>query len=195
MPSNTKGGKGYKKKKKGANTYEPVFIDRQMGQMPARAIRLLGNRNVICYSNDNVLRMCHICGKMKGRVFIEPGDVVLITLRDFKENPTEKELKAIKVGDIVGKYDPLQYKSLKEEDGVNPKLFMKLESAGYTVEGIGTDYKDVAPPLEVDDAFEFEHSESESEEEGEERPVKTEEKRQTVVTRASEEDELNIDDI
>jgi len=186
MPSNTKGGKGYKKKKKQSNTNEPVFIDRQMGQMPARAIRLLGNRNVLCYSNDNILRMCHICGKMKGRVFIEPGDVVLITLRDFNMNSTEKDLKEVKTGDIIAKYDPRQFTGLKKEEGVNQKIFMKLESGGHCVGEVGTDYTGVEMNAVEDTGFEFEHSGSESESEDDSPPVNS--------TRIVEE-EINIDDI
>ena len=209
MPPNTKGGKGYKKKKKQANTYDPVFIDRQAGQMPARVVRLLGNRNVICYSNDNVLRMCHICGKMKGRVYIEPGDVVLITLRDFMENATANDLKGVKTGDIVGKYAAEQFASLKKENGVNLKLFMKLEAGGHCVGEIGTDYTDTVIVAAEDDGFEFEHQDSEDEsgESDKETAVAIAVKvdkagdksmrgqRQMAATRASEEREINIDDI
>lgn len=170
MPSNTKGGKGYKKKKKQANVYEPVYVERQMGQMVARAIRLLGNRNVLCYSNDNILRMCHICGKMKGRVFIDPGDVILISLRDFNMGATAAELKLVKTGDIIAKYPPEQYKSLKEE-GVNLKLFTKLEVGGHCVAEIGTDYTDVPMAAVEDDGFDFENSEGDESEEDKE-PVK-----------------------
>jgi translation initiation factor 1A len=195
MPPNAKGGKGYKKKKKQGNTDEPIFIDRQMGQMPARAIRLLGNRNVLCYSNDNILRMCHICGKMKGRVFIQAGDVVLITLRDFMMSATEKQLKDVKTGDIVAKYDPRQFTALKKEQGVNQKIFMKLESGGHCVGEVGTDYTDVEMNVPEDTGFEFEHSE-ESDEDGEESPITPATATATAKldTRIVEE-ELNIDDI
>ena len=102
MPPNFKGGKGYKKKKKEEQT-TPVYIDMQEGQMLARAIRLLGNRNVLCFSNDNIIRICHISGKMKGRVYIEPGDVVLISLRSFASPEIEVSTKSVKRGDIVAK--------------------------------------------------------------------------------------------
>jgi translation initiation factor 1A len=187
MPSNTKGGKGYKKKKKQANTDEPIFIDRQMGQMPARAIRLLGNRNVLCYSNDNVLRLCHICGKMKGRVFIEPGDVVLITLREFGVFDPKK-LKEVKNGDIIAKYASQQFAALKKEDGVNPKLFMKLETGGHCVGEIGTDYTDAVMNVPEDEGFDFEHSDSDSESGCEEEKPKTE-----IIETA--EVEIDIDNI
>ena len=147
MPPNTKGGKGYKKKKKQAAFYEPIFIDRQKGQMLARAIRLLGNRMVMCYSNDNILRMCHICGKMKGRVFVGVGDIVLTSLRDFGEG-TDR-------GDIIGKYPAEQYSSLKKEEGVNPNLFLKVEGMkGANLAALGIELDDMAE--DVDDAFEFE---------------------------------------
>jgi translation initiation factor 1A len=202
MPSNTKGGKGYKKKKKQANVYEPVYVERQMGQMVARAIRLLGNRNVLCYSNDNILRMCHICGKMKGRVFIEPGDVILISLRDFNMGATAAELKLVKTGDIIAKYPPEQYKSLKEE-GVNLKLFTKLEVGGHCVAEIGTDYTDVAMAAVEDDGFDFEHSGDDDEDE--ESPKEKVDKvvagdkslrgsRQMAATRGEDTD-IDIDDI
>lgn len=156
MPINTKGGKGCKKRKKGATNQGPVYIDRQEGQMFARALRLLGNRNVLCYGNDDILRLCHICGKMKGRVFIEPGDIVLITLRKF----SDVDDKEVELGDIIAKYAPEQYSSLRKEDGANPKLFMKLETVG-NISQAGKDYSKECMPLLQDDGFEFENSEEE----------------------------------
>jgi translation initiation factor 1A len=188
MPSNTKGGKGYKKKKKQANTEEPIFIDRQVGQMPARAIRLLGNRNVLCYSNDNVLRLCHICGKMKGRVFIEPGDVVLITLREFGVDANKR--KEVKNGDIIAKYASQQFAALKKEDGVNPKLFMKLETGGHCVGEIGTDYTDAVMNVPEDEGFDFEHSDSDSDSEHD---IKESPKETIDIDKTD--DDINIDDI
>lgn len=199
MPPNTKGGKGYKKKKKQAAFYEPIFIDRQKGQMLARAIRLLGNRMVMCYSNDNILRMCHICGKMKGRVYIESGDIVLITLRDFSSNASPSEQKKVKLGDIIAKYAPEQFSSLKTEEGVNPKLFMKLEIAGIGVAEIGTDYTDTEMNVVEDLGFEFENSEESESDEPEPEKEKEEQgvrgSRQMEATRIVEDNDVNIDDI
>jgi translation initiation factor 1A len=185
MPSNTKGGKGYKKKKKQANTDEPIFIDRQMGQMPARAIRLLGNRNVLCYSNDNVLRLCHICGKMKGRVFVDMGDIVLLSLRDFGEGTTR--------GDIVGKFPAEQHSSLRKEKGINPNLFLKLDiMKGVTVEAVGQDFKEFAEDT-VNDAFEFDMSAVTDESDNENVIVDTVKK--DTVDKSKTDGDVNIDDI
>ena len=193
-----KGGKGYKKKKKSAGTGEPIFIDRQMGQMPARAIRLLGNRNVLCYSNDNILRSCHICGKMKGRVYIEPGDVVLITIRDFSSERVVTDAKTVKLGDIVGKYAPEQYNALKKEEGVNQKIFMKLEtSGGFRVEEVGTDFTKVELTLPETGDFEFEHSEESGSEEEAPAAGNKEDRgsRQMAATRTTIDDDVDIDGI
>jgi len=158
MPANFKGGKGYKKHKKDEQS-GPNFIEMQEGQMLARAIRLLGNRNVLCFSNDNIIRICHICGKMKGRVYIEPGDLVLISLRSFSTEE-DASTKSVKRGDIVGKYAPEQMSKLKKEAGVNLKLFMKLETMhGLTLGEIGEDKTNDTAIVDsgIDDGFEFDY--------------------------------------
>ena len=146
MP-NAKGGKNYKK---GKNADEgPVMIERGPGQMIGRVVRVLGNRNMLTYCNDKVLRICHICGKMKGRVFVATGDVVLLSLRDFGDE-TDR-------GDIIAKYPPEQHSSLKKEEGVNPNVFLKLEvMKNMTLENVGTDELPMPEDAE-EDAFEFDH--------------------------------------
>jgi translation initiation factor 1A len=166
MPPNKKGGKGYKKGK--GDDVAQEFIDIQEGQYMARAIRILGDRNILCYCDDNVLRICHICRKMKGRVWVETGDMVLISLRDFSaEDP-----KTIKRGDILAKYAPDQVRLLKKEGKVNERLFMKLEDRnGISIDAVGEDKTgdtSILDKKEDDDGFDFEsgsESESESEEE------------------------------
>jgi len=164
MPPNKKGGKGYKKGK--GDEVAQEFIDIQEGQYMARAIRILGDRNVLCYCDDNVLRICHICRKMKGRVWVEAGDMVLVSLRDFSaEDP-----KSIKRGDILAKYAPDQVRVLKKEGKVNERLFMKLEDRnGISIDAVGEDKTgdtSILDKKEDDDGFDFESgSETESEEE------------------------------
>lgn len=171
MPSNAKGGKGYKKKKKVSNQEknELVEIIREPGQMPARAIRLLGNRQVLCYCNDDVLRMCHICGRMKGRQYVNIGDVVLISLRSLSTQVKEKD---VKTGDIVNIYDRGHYSSLRKDETVNKRLLLELEkdTKGYSMSAIGKDCSGSTVNLPEDDGIEFVEG-SESESEGENAPV------------------------
>ena len=157
MP-NFKGGKAYKKKK-GGEQNAIIQIDRQPDQQVARVIRVLGNRNMLCYCNDNLIRVCHVRGKLRNRVYIELGDVILISLRDFDEDASGQTsgssaapsaqpaagiplmpgevapVKEVKKepsmrGDILAKYPPEYHSKLKKEDGVNPRLFLQLETMG-----------------------------------------------------------------
>ena len=172
MPKNLKGGKQFKKKAKQADDDLSTFtIDRQPDQQIARAIRLLGNRNILCYCNDNKVRSCLVRGKMMGRVFIDVGDVVLVSLREFEEGSSKgkDQLK----GDILAKYPYDCLTNLKKEEGINPKLFMQLETLeGARLVAIG----DLSGNAIVDneDGFEFDREDGSTD---------------------GEESELDIDDI
>jgi len=158
MPPNTKGGKGYKKKKKasGQGNREFIQIVPEVGQMPARAIRLLGNRQVLCYCNDDVIRNCHICGRMKGKQYVNIGDVLLITLRDWSANVLAKQ---IKLGDVIDIYSREQYSDLRKDPKVNSRLLMQLELAnGYSMASLGQDCSGNTIDLPEDDGFEFDTS-------------------------------------
>ena len=159
MPPNTKGGKGYKKKKKASSqgNREIVYIVPEPGQMPARALKILGDRQVLCYSNDDVIRNCRICGRMKGKQYVNIGDVVLITLRDWSKNVAPKD---VKLGDIIDMYSREQYSSLRKDPMVNKRILMQLElSNGYTMESLGQDYSKADINMPEDDGIEFDSSE------------------------------------
>ena len=203
MPANMKGGKGYKKKKKPAEGNEADFIERREGQMPARVLRVLGNRNVLCFSNDNIIRMCHICGKMKGRVFIEVGDIVLITIRDFSSSADASTSKKVKLGDVVGKYSAEQYNLLKKERDINSNLFLKLEvTNGFVLADLGKDCTNTKIKEDGCDVFDFEHSsdsdQSDSESSGDNTKTTIQDTRgsnKVSATRIAEYSDVNIDDI
>ena len=197
MPNN-KGGKGYKK---GKDDPKEEYIDIQPGQYMARATRILGDRNVMCYCHDDVIRICHICRKMKGRVWVEIGDIVLVSLRDF----SAEDLKTVKRGDILAKYSPDQVRMLKKEPGANPRLFLKLEDdANIKLENLGIDLSGtkIVSSSRIDDGFEFEGSEGSevSEEEKIEKKDKVSHGRGVREVREDHEisvveKEVNIDDI
>jgi translation initiation factor 1A len=148
----------YKKKKKGGESEKAVVIDRLEGQQIARVIKVLGNCNVQCYCNDNAVRICHIRGGMQKKVWINIGDIILISLRGDTGIEEGKER-----GDVLARYDPRVLSKLKKEEDVNPKLFLQLENSdGHVLEKI--------KELKEDDGFEFEAAEAdlESEESGDE---------------------------
>ena len=128
MPSNKKGGKNYKKGKHKDD--EPILYERLEGQMYGRIVRLLGGSNVLVFCNDNCERMCHIRGNMRKKVWLTPGDIVLVSLRDLDSGSGSRSER----GDICAKYDSKVLSRLKEKDNtINDKLFtlvVKSDSTG-----------------------------------------------------------------
>ena len=117
------GGKNYKKTKHSSE--KAKFIEADDGQLYARVIQILGNRNTLAYCNDNVVRLCHIRGSIRKDTWINIGDIVLISVRDFLQDKKDKYEK----GDILSKYDRELYSKLKKDVNINPKLFSNLETA------------------------------------------------------------------
>ena len=122
MPNLT-GGKNYKKTKH--HSEKSNFVEKEEGQMFARVLQVLGNRNVLVYCNDNITRLCHIRGSIKKDMWINIGDVVLISIRDFL---LEKDGKYEK-GDILHRYDRDDYSKIKKTDNFNSKILLTLETA------------------------------------------------------------------
>lgn len=133
MPNKT-GGKNYKKSKHGDDD-GAMFIDKQEDQQYGRVVRVLGNGNMLVYCNDDKQRICHIRGAIRKRVWINLGDLVLVSLRDLGD--ADK-------GDILAKYEPKFYSKIKKQPGVNLVLFNNLEGKGSHEE-------------EDEDGIEFEH--------------------------------------
>jgi hypothetical protein len=109
---------------------------------------------------------------MLGRDFVEKGDVVLISLREFETSKDDK------TGDILAKYPNDYLSKLKKEEGINQKLFAQLELLDGSVIG----------QLGQEDAWEFEGgSDSESGSESSNTPI--------AVPAPEKEEEINVDDI
>ena len=59
-------------------------------------MRLLGNGRLEANCFDGNKRICAIRGKLRNRVWMNPGDIVLVSLREFGDDK----------GDVVHKYYP-----------------------------------------------------------------------------------------
>jgi initiation factor 1A len=129
MPPNAKGGKGYKKGKHGGND-EPVFIecDERDNQMYGRVVENLGQRRFRVYCNDNVKRICKICGSMRKSEWVEKGLIVVISIRDLSESRFNTNSADIKIGDIIRIMESSLYGKLKKMENVNPVLFTDIEN-------------------------------------------------------------------
>jgi translation initiation factor 1A len=118
MPPNAKGGKNYKKQKHSNENEVVRFIEKEDDQIYARVIKMLGGNNISAYCNDNKLRVCHIRGSMRKRVWLNPGDIILVSLRMSEDEKC----------DVVMKYDPSLLSKLKKLNNINPRLFSSIES-------------------------------------------------------------------
>lgn len=137
---NKKGGKGYKKGK-GNNDNIPDFPEPGEGALFARVLRILGNCRIIAYCNDNERRVCHIRGAMRKRVWINAGDVILVSTREFEsgggagtDDPLDKKFEN---ADVLAKYDTKHYSRLKKEPGFNAQLLVELEKIDFDANGVG----------------------------------------------------------
>jgi translation initiation factor 1A len=70
------------------------------------AIKLLGYDRVLVKCQDGHERLCRIRGKMKRRVWIREGDIVLVSPWDFQ---TDKR------GDLIWRYTKAQAETLRRK--------------------------------------------------------------------------------
>ena len=95
--------KGKRSKKKSSlldNKDRKELVFKENGQEYAQIVKMLGNGRCLAYCFDGKKRLCHIRGKLRKRIWINAGDIVLVGLRDFQDEKC----------DILQKYNA-------EEDG------------------------------------------------------------------------------
>ena len=98
-------GKGGKNRRRGKNDSEAKreITFKEDGQEYAQITRMLGNGRLEAFCFDGVNRLCHIRGKLRKRVWMGVGDIVLLGLRDFQDQKA----------DIILKYDGDEARQLK----------------------------------------------------------------------------------
>merc|ERR1712159_793423 len=85
MPKNKgKGGNGLDKRE---------LIFKEDGQEYAQVLTMLGGGRLEAQCFDGIKRLCGIRGKMRKRVWISQGDIVLVGLRDFQDEKADVILK------------------------------------------------------------------------------------------------------
>jgi translation initiation factor 1A len=77
------------------------------------AVRLLGFDRVLVRCQDGHERLCRIRGKMKRRVWIREGDVVLVSPWDFQSD---------KRGDLIWRYTKAQAETLRRKGYITVNL-------------------------------------------------------------------------
>jgi len=165
MP-NQKGGKQYKKSKHATPQKATLFLP-EADQIFGRVIRNLGQRRMLVFSNDNKIRMCHIRGSMRrGSSWITIGDIVLITRREFEKLPDNAS--DYENADIISRYEKDLHSDLKKLPGINPKLFMQIETVDSKLfsEIISRKFEELKPEEETGIEFGESSGEEDEEEEG-----------------------------
>ena len=79
------------------------MIFKEDGQEYAQVTKMLGNGRLEAMCFDGQKRLCHIRGKLRKKVWINTGDIILVGLRDYQD------AKA----DVIQKYNPDEARNLK----------------------------------------------------------------------------------
>jgi len=165
MPKNK--GKGGKNRRRGKN--ENDLMKRELirsdgdDQAYAQVVKMLGNGRLTAQCFDGKERLCHIRGKLRKKVWINTGDIILLGLRDYQEEKA----------DVILKYTPDEARILKNE-GLLPES-ARLNEGDEANEGevefvdFGDDVDDGQEEVVAQDRiYDISSSEDESEEETDE---------------------------
>ncbi|XP_022094779.1 eukaryotic translation initiation factor 1A, X-chromosomal-like [Acanthaster planci] len=105
MPKNK--GKGGKNRRRGKNENESEkreLVFKEDGQEYAQVLKMLGNGRLTAHCLDGVERLCHIRGKLRKKVWINTGDIILLGLRDYQDDKA----------DVILKYNADEARNLKD---------------------------------------------------------------------------------
>jgi translation initiation factor 1A len=122
MPKNKgRGGKSYKRgKHSGPVKRDLLTKEDDEGLEYGLAVKMLGNARVLVKCFDEVDRIGHIRGKMKKKVWIGMGDLVMCSLREFQNEKC----------DIILKYLPDEIRQLKAQGEVPQDLEINEHADG-----------------------------------------------------------------
>ncbi|KAJ2763302.1 Translation initiation factor 1A [Coemansia nantahalensis] len=95
MPKNKgKGGKNYRRGKNDtSNTDKRELVFKDECQVYAQVTKVLGNGRMEVQCTDDTKRLAHIRGSMRKKVWINLGDYVLVSLREYQDDKCDIILK------------------------------------------------------------------------------------------------------
>ncbi|KAL4993798.1 hypothetical protein BDV10DRAFT_189632 [Aspergillus recurvatus] len=100
---NIMGGKNRRRGKNENDNEKRELVFKEEGQEYAQVVKMLGNGRLEALCFDGEKRLAHIRGKLRKKVWINQGDIILLSLRDYQD---EK-------GDVIMKYTADEARSLK----------------------------------------------------------------------------------
>ncbi|KAJ1921787.1 Translation initiation factor 1A [Mycoemilia scoparia] len=139
MPKNK--GKGGKNRRRGKNENDAIkreLILKEEGQEYGVVLKMLGNGRLEAQIVGGGKTLGHIRGKMRKKVWIGVGDIILLSEREFEEGKT----------DVIAKYNPDEVHQLKKQ-GHLPENVVVPE--GDDVEDSGVEEDGVRFDVDIDD--------------------------------------------
>lgn len=114
----TKNSAGGKKKKRSASKNDSIRSKRELAiredlQLYGLVDKMLGDMRCSVLCSDSTMKVCHIRGKFKRRIWINAGDTVLISMREFEDGKA----------DIIHKYTPEEAEMLKGLEEFDPNAY------------------------------------------------------------------------
>lgn len=106
----------------------------------AKVLKMLGNGHLDAYCYDGVRRMCHIRGKMRKKVWVGVGDIILVGLREYQDSKA----------DVMLKYSPDEARNLKLYGELPDTAKIGVDTGGEPLEDAFGDNED-AFEFDVDD--------------------------------------------
>ena len=97
------GGKNRRRGKNENDNEKRELIFKEEGQEYAQVHKMLGNGRLEAYCFDGTKRLASIRGKLRKKVWINQGDIILLSLREFQDDKA----------DVIVKYTADEARSLK----------------------------------------------------------------------------------
>jgi translation initiation factor 1A len=141
MPKNKGMGGNKRRKGKGNSAVVKELVFKEAGQAYGQITELLGSGylGVRCFEENGagVIRRGHIRGKIRKRMWMSKGDIVLVSLRDYQDDTC----------DIIQKYNSDDARALRAYNEIPPDTDIKdradAESgADISFTGTADDYSD-----------------------------------------------------
>ncbi|KAJ1986252.1 Translation initiation factor 1A [Coemansia spiralis] len=114
------------------------LIFKEVGQEYAQVVKMLGNGRLEASCFDGTTRLAQIRGSMRKKIWINQGDIILLSLREFQEDKA----------DVIQKYTADEARLLKQYGELPDNA--KINEGGDVMDGEGED-DDVEFDFDVDE--------------------------------------------
>ena len=177
------GGKNQKKKKK-AQVEDREVRFKEESEEYAQIIKILGDGRFQCKCADGIERVAHVRGKMRKRIWLANGDIILVSLRDFENEKC----------DVVEKYKEKEVAKLKKAGEIPESMVLPSGSDNQDKGNIEDDIKFEDQEVVIVDKKKENTTGFEIDSESEEEDEKDEDEEQKVEKEEDKNDEDMEDD-